>query len=161
MSCRALLQGIFHRQKQVLVLTGIGWIREAHCSFLTLPSTIVLPRSTFPDSFCYAHCSQGFQLPQPYLAGAVFACLCWYGPHKPTYPGARAASQCSQALPCIVSDFLFGKSPCDFHALEDLGPCEISSGELTTLNSMLCACPRCWQEPPLFHSHVVTLLGTM
>lgn len=57
---------------------------------------------------------------------------------KPTHSASRAASQCSQALPYIVSDFLFGKSPCDSHALEDLGPCEISPGELATPKSMLC-----------------------
>lgn len=34
-----------------------------------------------------------------------------------------------------MSDFLFGWSPCDFHALEDLGPSEISSGELAILNT--------------------------
>lgn len=57
---------------------------------------------------------------------------------KPAHSRSRAASQCFQALPRIVSDFLFGKSPCDFHALEDLGPCEISPGELGTLNPVLC-----------------------
>lgn len=69
---------ITDRLKQVLVLIGVGWVGEAHSCFSILPSTIVLPRSTFIDSRCYARCLR-LQLPQLYLAVAVFACPCWSG----------------------------------------------------------------------------------
>lgn len=137
----------------------ICWLVEANSSISSLPSTIVLPRSTFLDNYRHTHCLK-FHFPRLQLSVAVFACTCWFGCANQLIqgPGQRV---CSQALPRIVSDFLFGKSLRDFHALEDLGRCKISSRELATLNSMLCVCPQCWQEPILFHSQVVTLLGTM
>lgn len=101
------------------------------------------PRSTFLENCHSQYCAivYGFA---SLTSTQLCSCLCLYllaWLDKPTHSRAWAASQGSQALPCIVSDFLFGKSPCDFHALEDLDPCEISPGELATLKSMLCLLP--------------------
>lgn len=129
---------------------------------LILPSqffpALVSPRSTCLDN---CHDAHGLHFPLSFtLLLLLLQVLADLAAEANSFQGL-GSQQCSGSLLHIISGFLCGMSPCDFYALEDLGSCEISSGELATLNSMLCVWPQCWQKPTLFHSRVVTLLGTI
>lgn len=136
---------IYHNCHPVLgpeeVISNYWWVETGFGLEIYWLGKQALPCQFFPPS-SPPKLSLPWQLPLCPLfsvssppASPWCCCICLYllvWLCKAAHPRAWAVSQGSQALPCIVSVFLFGRNPCDFHALEDLGPCEISSGELAT-----------------------------